>query len=189
MEGRTNKGYSLIELLIAIQIFMIVVTMIYTIYLMGFRYIINWNRDNEIIRAELLIEKAINSKFNQSKKLLGIDQTGLIFLNKWYRTQAIHWGNNAFYLDSLKVTPGDIQINVTQLLFLKNYRQNIYTEVTFEEADLNRDGRLIGAELTDLNTIKFLVEIISKKTQKISSFNFILPPHTSLINQLFPNDK
>ena len=122
MLNRNNNGYSLIELLIAIQICMIIVTLIYAIYMTGYRYISKWNRNNNLVRAEVMIHKAFINKLHQAKILLEIGDNRIVLINRWYRVQTIHWKNYQIYIDSTKVIPIDIRAKVKKLVLLKKDR-------------------------------------------------------------------
>jgi type II secretory pathway pseudopilin PulG len=180
MPDRNNKGYSLIELLIAIQIFMIIVTMVYTVYLIGYRYISQWNRENDLIRTELMVQKAIMSRLHQAKKLIEINQNGLLLINRWYQPQQIRWDGQSVWIDSMQVTARDIRAEVKQLMFLHKDRQNMYHIKSFADLDLNGDDKLTGPELNEINSIKFHLKFMIKRSIRTSILNFILPPHPNI---------
>jgi Tfp pilus assembly protein PilE len=184
MQKKNNQGYSLIELLIAIQIFMIIVTMVYTVYLIGYRFILQWNRDNDLARTELLVQKALMSKLHQAKKLIQLNNDSIILLSRWYQLQNIHWDNTNLYVDTMRINPIDIQIQIKNILFLKKDMHNYYRELTFSDLDQNRDSKLTSPELRELNNIKLEIHLSTKTRMRASQLNFTLPPHPNLINTI-----
>jgi hypothetical protein len=177
MMVNSDSGYTLIEVIIAIQIAMIIISFTYSIYLFGFRFISRWEDKTNLISQELLLRTAITKKIGNSKRITEISPSSITTLNSNHKTSILLWSEDSVYYN-------DIPLNKnTMRIFLSiNSLYSITGKRFFNEIDQNRDEYLRGEELTRIKAIKFYYKITSKNSSCESSIIQEIPNHSDIFN-------
>jgi len=160
----SDSGYTLIEVIVAIQIFLIVLTFTYTIYLFGYKFISNWNERRDLQADELILNRVLTSQLGSAQKINAIYPAQIIFIDNQYRLKSIYWSSDTLYANSRPVNSYRIKIKVDELRFLC-----MEEEKDFSDLDLNSDGVLFPMELKDVKAIRLDYQLYSKRNQ-VSDF-------------------
>lgn len=162
MKKNNQNGYTLIEILVAIQIFAVVLTMAYTIYLYSIKFMGRWEQNNDLVSTQVILERALDSKFNALKRISEIADSSMLIDCGNNRLERLEWADKSFMINDKKPA---VQDEILQLKSLKYQRlkNNTIQSVTFSELDKNGDKKLSGDELRDLKAIEISLSIIGKK--------------------------
>ena len=154
----SDQGYTLIEVMVALQIFIIVVSFTYTIYLFAYRYIVQWNDQNDLLAQELLLNKTLISNLGQAKQIIEIRPDQIKFIDANYNQKTISWYPDTLSINSKAMNLNAIRINILDLKFM-----DINGEKSFQEIDLNSDEMITFEELKYVKIINFEYELCLKK--------------------------
>jgi prepilin-type N-terminal cleavage/methylation domain-containing protein len=155
-----DSGYTLVEVIIAIQIFLMVVTFTYTIYLFGFRFMSDWNDRQDLQSTELTLNRVIISELGSAREVIALYPTKIEYLNDRYRIKSIHWQADSLYLNSKEINLPGVIIKISGLNFVGSSGEH-----SFQELDLNTDGILLEAEMKDVKALRLEYQLTSKKHQ------------------------
>jgi len=165
--SNNQSGYTLIEVIIAVQIFLIVLTMTYTIYLFGYKYMVRWNNDNNLLATELLIQKSLSNELTTAKKIIEISEQEIVYTDRNYNLQKIYWSNDSLVIKDKPVNNARNKIAFQKMRFLqkgKNYHQ--YSP--FTQFDLNNDHKISYKELERICMLNYEFIIFNRsKNHKV----------------------
>ncbi len=167
----SQSGYTLIEVIIAVQIFLIVLTMTYTIFLFGYKFMGKWIDDNDLLATEILIQKSLANELITAKKIIELTEQSIVYLDKKYNIQNIHWTDDSLFIKSKPVNKPDVNINIQKIEFIISEKNKTFTK-SFSELDLNKDNFLHGKELENISALKFDYILINNNN-KVNSNSFI----------------
>lgn len=173
---KSDTGYTIIEIIIAIQIFMIIVSLTYSIYLFGYKFISRWDDKTDIHLQEMVIQNILYKQIDNSKSIIEISPVGITAVNSDYKISKLLWSEDTLYINGISLNNNDQQINLSQTSFYVLGLEKIFTEV-----DLNRDGRLKGEELETIKGIKYKYRINSKNYSYESSIIKKLPDTSQIL--------
>ena len=162
---KDQRGYTLIEIMVAIQIFFIVITLAYTIYLYSFKFMSRWNDKNSLIQSELLIRKSLTYELTHTPQILEISPKKIIYLNKQFRIKQIQWSDSSLFIKSKPLNKEGLNITIENLEFYVSQKENIIKKA-FTDLDLNNDETLKGNELHRLRALGFTYLITSKRFKR-----------------------
>ena len=167
MKNNSNNqsGYTLIEVIIAIQIFLIVLTMTYTIYLFGYKYIVRWNNDNDLLATELLIQKSLSNELATAKKIIEISEHDILYIDHNYNLQKIYWTNDSLFIKSKPLNKPGVKTDFQKMEFMQNENNLIKS---FAETDINKDNKISNSELEKISSLK-IEYLLSNKNKKFHS--------------------
>jgi len=160
-----SKGYTLIEVIIAVQIFLIVLTMAYTIYLFGYKFMVRWNDDNDLLATELLIQKSLSNELTTAKKIIEITENEILYTDRNYNFQKITWTNDSLIIKHKLLNKPGIKITYQKIRFLQCNEEKSQL-CLLSELDLNNDDKISDSELDKICFLK-IDNIISNKNKKI----------------------
>jgi hypothetical protein len=172
---KSESGYTLIEVIISIQVFMIIVSLTYTIYLFGYRFMASWDEKSDLIRQELLVQRLINDHIDHARCIIEITPFIITIVDSDYSNKNLSWSADTLYLNNIPLNKTDLKINFSIISFY-----DLSSEKLFEEIDINRDGRLLDKELKKINGIKMQYKIVGKKQSFISSIVNKIPESSEI---------
>ena len=157
-----NRGYTLVEIIIAIQIFFMIVTFAYTIYLFGYKFLLNWEEKNDIAVNELQIKRVLLNELSGAKSIITISTMGIEYVNPNYSYNRIHWLKNNLYLNQRVLNNAKISLIMNNLNLLKNINNKLEI-IPLSQLDINNDKILDINEFTHIEALQMEFELRSKK--------------------------
>ncbi len=105
---KNENGYTLIELIIAIQLFVIVTTLLYSVFVFSQKFTINWLNDSTLWQERLVKINYIEKELSESKEIIGIQPNRINYLNSDYINTSIFWSGDSVQvgkhiIDKLKI--------------------------------------------------------------------------------------
>lgn len=164
LNQKPQSGYTLIEVIIAVQIFLIVLTMAYTIYLFGYKYMVRWNNDNDLLATELLIQKSLTNELTTAKEIIEIAEQEIVYIDRNYKLQKIHWAKDSLFIKNKPVNKPGVKITFQNIKFLKNSTDKKQF-FSLMELDINRDNKINNSEWEKISFLK-IEYLLTNKNKK-----------------------
>ncbi len=162
MIRNNQNGYSLVEVLIAMQLFAIVITLSYTIYLYSIQFMGRWEQNNDLTNSHVLLERALDSKFNSIKRITEISENGMMLDCGNNRLERLVWNDNSFIINYKKPASQDVTLSLKSLNYF-TMKDNAIQPVIFSELDKDGDKKLLADELKYIKAIEISIELIGEK--------------------------
>lgn len=170
MSRNNQLGYTLIELLIAIQFLAILLTLVYTIYLFSTKFMDRWRQNNALLRTYILTEKVMMKKITSIRYIYIIDNEQILFKDFFDKQQIIQWKDQNLYINSRALSTSDVKIILNSLMFYIK-KENMVELATFLTLDLNDDRKLTPDELKNLKGMEFNFTLqVKRKSEKLKIF-------------------
>lgn len=158
----STDGYTLIEVIVALQIFTIILTMAYTIYLYGIRYMNKWDENNQIQNGSFLIQKSFYRVFNNAVSIESITKKGIRLTDDSGKTKQFIWTGDTLFLNDKPIfTPVRLES-----FSLFNYQGKRVRKTEFTKIDRNLNGVIEQSESLTLQALEIDFVIKTKKYMK-----------------------
>jgi prepilin-type N-terminal cleavage/methylation domain-containing protein len=161
---RIDEGYTLIEVIVSVQIFLLLLSFGYTLQFYALKFVNRWKEKNVLRNTELLLRTTISHEIGSAKEILEIHQDRIIYLD--YELNRLHWSEDKLYVKFHLINPREVTIRIKEMLFINSKHEN-----KFDDLDNSKDGFLISSEFADYNMIK-IIYIISLKNIEQSGVLF-----------------
>ena len=159
---KSNKGYTLVELIIAIQLFFIILSFAYTIYLFGYKFLFNWEEKNTLISDELQIKRVLLNELSKAKGINMISINTIEYINPNYSTNKIEYHENKLFLNQRRLN--HIKINVISFQFNILHKINDKLDlIPLSQLDMNHDNHLQPDEFNQVDALQIEFELRSKR--------------------------
>jgi type II secretory pathway component PulJ len=137
---KSENGYSLIEVIIAIQLFLIVITLLYSIFSFNQKFITNWIKSTDKYQDKIARLDFLEKELRQSKRLTGFSSAEISYLNKDYLNSTISWSEDTVYAGSdinIKMIP--LQIKEVRI-FGYSQQENVIRQFLLSETNENGEN-------------------------------------------------
>jgi prepilin-type N-terminal cleavage/methylation domain-containing protein len=161
MKKNKEDGYSLIELLIAIQLLAIVISFSYTIYFYSIKFIGKWEQNNDLINSQVVINRALNSKLNSFKKIIEITENRLLMDCGEMKETTILWKKNTVLLNDKPIISNNGQVRIKAFQLYAKVSQKI-KPVSIEDLDTDDNNRILSDELRTIRGFKLTFILVAK---------------------------
>jgi hypothetical protein len=162
INNKLNRGYTLVELIIAIQIFFMILTFAYTIYLFGHKFLLSWEEKNDIINDELQIKRVLLNELSKAKEIITISTSGIEYINPKYSCNKIDWLENNICLNQRRINHSKIAVILDQFNIVLN-NNNKLEIIPFSRLDINHDKILNKDEFSNIEALQIEFELKSKR--------------------------
>ncbi len=160
-KSRNKNGYSIIEVIIALQIFMIVLSFAYTLYHYQHRFMKKWNEDSLTMNTSIVVDHLLFEISQRAKEIILIEQQTIHYIDD-SGIKKLTCKNDNLFLNSKQVNTDGIKINIT-ISHLYYSFQNSISEYTLTQKDLDRDGVIKDKELNGLSAILLNIKFKNQK--------------------------
>ena len=164
-----SNGYSLIEVVISVQIFLMILTFIYTIYHYQNRFFHKWESNNALLSKEIVLNRALNHIQKNVYTIEYIDDHSLSYTDKDKKKHILLNENQALMFDGKKLP---LMSNLVEMeivaLFVNRSDKNSVVKIS--EIDLNGDRMLNDHELEGIKGIKINLKYIMKHQNITDTF-------------------
>jgi len=106
---KSENGYTVIEVIIAIQLFVIVMTLLYSVFVFSQRFTIKWLNDSSLWQERLVKINFIEKELYGAKAIIELKHNQIDYLNDVYIKSSIHWSEDSVYVGNLVLN--DLKIN------------------------------------------------------------------------------
>jgi hypothetical protein len=159
---KSNKGYTLVELIIAIQLFFIILSFAYTIYLFGYKFLFNWEEKNTLITDELQIKRVLLNELSKSKGINIISMNTIEYINPNYSLNKIEYLQNNIFLNQRRLNHAKVKIISFQFNILHKMNDKLDL-ILLSQLDMNHDNHLQVAEFNQADALQIEFELRSKR--------------------------
>lgn len=156
---KSEQGYSLVELIVAIQILAIVITMIYSVYLIGYRYFGKWDRQNDLQNLTILIHKVLDRELHSLHRISKITSKQMEYFSDSTKKNSLKWTEENIYLNNRKLAKNDIKVSEPEILFFIEDAQGQILIKKFSEMDIKVDGIISEPETHRLRALRITFNI------------------------------
>lgn len=162
---RNEEGYTIVEVIVAIQVFTLIITMLYTAYLYGYKFYLRWDENSDLLRTELQVNKLFLNELQNASEIIEITNDRIIYLTNDYTQKQIHWKTDSLFYNDHLINKSGINFNLTEMLFIYG-KDNVNKSLSLQGSDKNSDNRLSRQELYELNGCQLAFIIQTKHFKK-----------------------
>jgi len=95
---KSESGYSLIELIVAMQLFVIVISLLYTVFIFSQRFTINWLKYSDGWYDKMVKIEFIENELRTAKEITQISNNKILFKNDTYLPTTMYWHNDSVFV-------------------------------------------------------------------------------------------
>jgi prepilin-type N-terminal cleavage/methylation domain-containing protein len=95
---KSEDGYSLIEVIIAMQLFVIVMTLLYSVFSFSQRFTIKWLSDSNQWQERLVKLNYLEKELSSAREITDLKPTRIDYLNDEYITSSIYWAGDSVHV-------------------------------------------------------------------------------------------
>ncbi len=118
---KSEDGYSLIEVIIAMQLFVIVMTLLYSVFSFSQRFTIKWLNDSNNWQERLVKINYLEKELSSAREITGLKPNRIDYLNDEYLPSSIFWTGDSVHAGS----------HILRNLSIKGYKSPSHKSIVF----------------------------------------------------------
>ncbi len=98
--GNADDGYTLIELIVAMQLFIIVSTLLYSIFIFGHRFTSKWIKESIDAEERTMDVTILEKEFSNVREYIYFHDHDIYYLNKNYLKTHLLWNSDSITISN-----------------------------------------------------------------------------------------
>ena len=169
---KQDDGFTLIEVIIAIQLTLIVISFVYVIYFYANQYMKNYSETAALDRKMILMQKVLSSELFNAREIFFISGESIQYKSKNYVTSNLFYNSDSIYLNTQSIA-GGVEISSVLLFYNEDWHE-------YKELDSSGDGILDRRELKDVSLLRLEYIVREKRYERGGFITIPIPERITL---------